>query len=83
MLRRPWWEKLMLLASSLPVALLCNTVRLTVTSIAFTRFRAGRWEQMFHDLGGYAMMPLAIAIVMFELWLLAKLTVSYSQPQYQ
>ncbi len=83
MLRRPWWEKLMLLASSLPVALLCNTVRLTVTSIAFTRFHAGRWEQMFHDLGGYAMMPLAIAIVMFELWLLAKLTVSYSHPQCQ
>ncbi len=82
LLHRPWWEKLVLFASSLPVALLCNTVRLTVTSIAFTRLSAGRWEQMFHDLGGYAMMPLAIAIVMLELWLLAKLTVSSSQPQY-
>jgi len=83
LLHRPWWEKLVLFASSLPVALLCNTARLTITSIAFSRFRAGRWEQMFHDFGGYAMMPLAIAIVMFELWLLAKLTISSSQPQYE
>jgi exosortase len=83
LLHRPLWEKLLLLASSLPVALLCNTVRLTVTSIVFTRLHAARWEQMFHDFGGYAMMPLAIAIVMFELWLLAKLTVSSSQLQYQ
>jgi len=83
LLHRPWWEKLVLFASSLPVALLCNMFRLTVTSIAFSRLRAGRWEQMFHDFGGYAMMPLAIAIVMFELWLLAKLTISSSQPQYE
>ena len=39
LLHRSWWEKLVLLVSSLPVALLCNTVRLTVTSIAFTRLQ--------------------------------------------
>lgn len=69
-----WWEKLIILASSLPVALLCNTVRLTITAIAFTMIEGERWEEIFHDFGGYAMMPLAIAMVVAELWLLRKLT---------
>jgi hypothetical protein len=32
------------------------------------------WEKVFHDFGGYAMMPLALAIMVGELWFLAKLT---------
>jgi hypothetical protein len=33
-----------------------------------------RWEQRFHDWGGYAMMPLALALVVGELWFLTRLT---------
>ena len=33
-----------------------------------------KWEELFHDFGGYAMMPLALAAVVAELWLLKKLT---------
>jgi hypothetical protein len=29
---------------------------------------------VFHDFGGYAMMPLAMAVVVGELWLLTRLT---------
>jgi hypothetical protein len=32
------------------------------------------WERMFHDFGGYAMMPLALGLIVAELWLLTKLT---------
>jgi len=74
LVRRAWWEKLIVLASSLPVALLCNTARLTITAIAFTVLSGEYWEKIFHDFGGYAMMPLALAAVVAELWLLAKLT---------
>lgn len=72
--RRAWWEKLIVLTSSLPIALLCNTVRLTVTAIAFTMLNGEHWEKIFHDFGGYAMMPLALAAIITELWLLTKLT---------
>jgi len=72
--KRTWWEKLIVLISSLPIALLCNVVRLTLTGIAFTVLDGERWEGIFHDFGGYVMMPLALAIVVFELWLLTKLT---------
>jgi len=81
LVRRAWWEKLLVLASSLPVALLCNTVRLTITAIAFTIIKGEQWEKIFHDFGGYAMMPLAIAIVVAELWLLRKLTTAPTQQE--
>jgi len=81
LVRRAWWEKLLVLASSLPVALLCNTVRLTITAIAFTIIEGERWDEIFHDFGGYAMMPLAIAIVVAELWLLRKLTTAPTQQE--
>jgi exosortase len=74
LVRRTWWEKLIVLVSSLPIALLCNTVRLWMTSIAFTMLDGETWKQMFHDYGGFAMMPLALAMVVGELWLLTQLT---------
>ncbi|MCH7557417.1 MAG: exosortase [Planctomycetes bacterium] len=74
LVKRAWWEKLIVLVSSLPIALLCNTVRLAITASFFTVLEGEHWEKIFHDFGGYAMMPLALAAVVAELWLLAKLT---------
>ena len=71
---RAWWEKLLVLISSLPIALLCNTLRLTLTAIFFTILKGEDIEKLFHDFGGYAMMPLALGMVIGELWLLAQLT---------
>jgi len=75
LVKRAWWEKLIILISSLPIALLCNTLRLAITAMFFTFLEGEYWEEIFHDFGGYAMMPLALAAVVGELWLLAKLTV--------
>jgi exosortase len=75
LVKRAWWEKLIVLVSSLPIALLCNTVRLAITAAFFTVLEGEHWEKIFHDFGGYAMMPLALAAVVAELWLLAKLTI--------
>ena len=74
LVKRTWWEKLIVLLSSLPIAFLCNTIRLTITAIAFTKLSGEKWEAAFHDFGGYAMMPLALVTVIFQLWLLTKLT---------
>ncbi len=74
LVKRAWWEKLIVLASSLPIALLCNTIRLAITAVFFTVLEGEHWEQIFHDFGGYAMMPLALAAMVAELWLLTKLT---------
>ncbi len=74
LVERAWWQKLIVLASCLPIALVCNTARLTITAIAFTIVNHENLEVVFHDFGGYAMMPLALAGIVAELWLLAKLT---------
>jgi len=74
LVRRAWWEKLILLMSALPVGLLCNTIRLAVTAMAFTVLAEETWGKLFHDFGGYAMMPLALALVVCELWVLKKMT---------
>jgi exosortase len=81
LVRREWWEKMIILLSNLPIALLCNTLRLTITAIAFTFLAAEQWEELFHDFGGYLMMPLALAAVIFELWLLKKLTTVSEKPE--
>jgi exosortase len=74
LVKRAWWEKLIVLASSLPIAFLCNTLRLAATAVFFTIIKGQQWEQRFHDWGGYAMMPLALALIVGELALLARLT---------
>lgn len=75
---RKLWEKMLILISTIPIALLCNTVRLTLTAIAFTILRTEDLEKLFHDFGGLAMMPLAIAMIVFELWLLKQI---FYQPE--
>jgi exosortase/archaeosortase family protein len=75
LVKRPCWEKMVVLISSLPIAMLCNTTRLVITAIAFTFVKGEYWEKIFHDFGGYAMVPLALAAVIGEFWLLQRLTV--------
>jgi exosortase len=79
LIKRPRWEKIVVLISSLPIALLCNTTRLVITAIAFTFIKGDYWEKIFHDFGGYAMVPLALAAVIGEFWLLRRLTVLPAQ----
>jgi exosortase len=83
LVQREWWEKLIVIISSLPIAILCNTLRLTITAIVFTMISGENLEKFFHDFGGYLMMPLALALVIFELWLLTVLTTVSEEKQQQ
>jgi len=79
LVRRPWWEKLIILLSGLPISLLCNTMRLAITAATFTVLTGEKWESALHSFGGYAMMPLALVIVILELRFLTKLTMISEQ----
>jgi exosortase len=83
LVKRSRWEKLVLVLSSLPIAILCNTIRLTITAVTFTMLSGQNLERAFHDFGGYAMMPLALGMIVFELWFLGRLTTDrqYRQPE--
>ena len=79
---RSFWEKAVVVASSVPIAVLCNTMRLTATAIAFTAGYGEKTNEFFHGMGGYLMMPLALMMMAGELWVMKKLfvTVPADQP---
>lgn len=72
---RPKWQKVILLVSSVPVALLCNQARLVVTVILYKVASTETAERFFHDFAGLSMMPLAVLILVSELWVMSRLIV--------
>ena len=47
-------EKLLIVASTIPIAILANCLRITVTGLAFEYGDAALAERVFHDLAGWA-----------------------------
>lgn len=76
MSRRSRAEKAILFLSGIPIAIVCNTIRLAATAIAFKQGYGERMNQWFHDFGGYAMMPLALGMLFGELWLMRRLVIT-------
>lgn len=75
-IRRPAWQKIVLVMSSVPVAIACNVVRVVATAWLLLATDGSRAvEKYFHDFAGYAMMPVAVVLLVGELWLLSKLVV--------
>ena len=68
--RRPWWERLLIVLSAIPVAVLSNVVRITVTGLMHEWVGREMADLVFHDLAGWLMMPFALAVLWTELWLL-------------
>ncbi len=76
LVRRPRWLKALGLMAAFPIALLCNSVRLCLTSVAMSLLEGPEWERLFHDWGGLAMMPLALVMMLGWLWTLDHLVLS-------
>lgn len=70
-----WWENLIIAASAIPIALIVNATRITVTGVMYT-FDAETAEKIFHDWAGYFMMPMALGLLFLVQWLLAQLVVT-------
>ena len=71
---------LILLASAIPIAILANVIRITATGIAY--YLGGKdspvADMIYHDLAGWLMMPMAVAMLWLELKFLANLFVDTS-----
>jgi exosortase len=73
--RRTTFEKLMVLLGIVPVSLLSNVLRIAGTGISLT-FSPGKDTAAFlHDLYGWLMMPVGLALLGLELWVLKRLVV--------
>lgn len=71
--RRPVWQKAVVLVSCVPIAIICNVLRLTITALLFLVVDEEKAEWFFHDCAGLFMMPLAVGVVFLEYWMLSKL----------
>jgi exosortase len=71
--RRAWWEKILILASALPVALAANSARIVVTALLYRYVSKSVGHQFNHDVAGWAMIPFAAILFALFLWYLSRL----------
>jgi exosortase len=72
-IRRPWLDKLILVASAVPIALAVNILRITATGILHEFVNGETANAFFHDVAGWFMMPLALTMLWGEYRLLTRL----------
>jgi exosortase len=70
-----WWENLIIACSAIPIALIVNSTRITVTGVMYT-INPELAEKIFHDWAGYFMMPMALGLLFAVQWLLGRLVVN-------
>ncbi len=70
---RPVWQRIVLLASTIPIAVLCNVVRVTVTGFIYILWDPGYAQGIYHDMLGMAMLPLAFGFYGFLAWFMSNL----------
>lgn len=72
---RPWWDKLVLVLSAVPIALISNITRITLTGILFKALPDNDTvHQVIHDGAGYFMMFIGLGILWLELQILGRLS---------
>ena len=73
MLLRPWWERLFIFFSAVPIAIISNVMRITLTAFLY-HLELGEWaDEIFHDYMGYLMMPIGLVLLWGEMVLLKKM----------
>lgn len=77
---RPIWERIFILFSAVPIALAVNSIRITMTGLAYA-FLGNESEMVqiinvfAHDLAGWVMMPMALGLLYLEYQILSKLVI--------
>ncbi len=81
MIKRSRFQKAFLVFSSVPIAVICNIIRLCITAVLFMLVSSQVAEKFFHDFAGLTMMPAAVLLIFGELWLLKLVTTTEPKPQ--
>ena len=72
-IRRPLVDRIVVVLSAIPIALLANVVRITVTGTLYEIVGDSAARIFFHDIAGWFMMLLALILLWVELWILSRL----------
>jgi exosortase len=83
LVERPWWDKFVIVLSAIPIALVVNIIRITVTGLLYIMVGQDNQfaQKLGHDWAGYFMMPLALGFLWLELQILERVTVPVDSVQ--
>jgi exosortase len=73
---RPWWQRLLLVASCVPIAVFCNFIRVLITCYLHIFVGAEYAEGNYHTLLGLLMLAVAFAVFSGLAWILRNLVVT-------
>jgi exosortase len=76
---RVLWQRGVLLVSSIPIAIFCNVVRVTVTGFIYVFVHPRYTQGIYHDVLGMTMLPLAFGLYGVLAWFMTSLFVEESQ----
>jgi exosortase len=71
----PIWAKVIVVLSTVPVAVAVNVIRITVTGFLYDQSQDEWARWVFHDVAGWLMMPLAVLMFFGLLWLTHRIVV--------
>lgn len=80
--KRPVWQRLILVVSTIPIAIVCNVIRVTITGFIYILIDPKYAQGVYHDGLGLLMLPLAFGLYAVLAWFMESLfTEEEQQPQ--
>jgi len=76
---RPIWQRVILLLSTIPIAIICNIVRVTITGFIYILLAPKYAHGIYHDILGMLMLPLAFLLYGGLAWFISSLFVEESE----
>jgi exosortase len=73
--KRPALDRALVVLSAAPIAIAANVFRISLTAVAYRTAGKGLGDFIFHDLAGWLMTPVALALLYLELKLLDRILV--------
>jgi exosortase len=75
--KRPILDRIVLVLSAIPVALLANIARITLTGVLHEMINDGGRvaDTFYHDLAGWVMIPFALVLYWCEIWIFSHILV--------
>ncbi len=72
---RPVLDRIVLVLSAIPVALLANIARITLTGVLHATINEQVADKFYHDLAGWVMIPFALVLYWCEIWIFSHILV--------
>lgn len=71
-LRTPMWQRILLVASAVPITVLLNSIRIAVTGVLVKNYGPEAAEGFIHFFEGWLIFLACMLLLLAELWLLAR-----------